>query len=239
MTMNQDLYRPFGDNFSARADDFKASESYRWVRLGIWLMLISYVLMVPFIAYLAHVLMQDRGWLPEVPPEALLMYVIVTFGSGALALVLLVTGALLLRLSPEGDEKAAANRYLWAYGIAIAAAVGGYVLGIHQLDIVRRIAAAYGSYYLLAYFPVLASNRDNSSLTWWADFTNRFLVILIIAAVGMGILAGMKLIPVMATVVILSTLLVVMFFAWIKTLWHALQATRPVAKDFEPDIPFE
>ena len=178
--MNQDLYRPFGDNFSAKAENFRASESYHWVRLGIRLLMIGYVLLFPTVATIAVLVAQKQGLqVPDLPPE----YWTASFILAALAVTLILTGCLLLRLAPEEDERAAASRYLWAYAIAIAATVGSLLLGLHQIDIVRRIATAYGSYYLLAYFPVLAENRDNPSLTWWANFTNRFFLILILSLI--------------------------------------------------------
>ena len=233
--MNQDLYRPFGDHFSAKADDFKASESYRWVRLGIRLLMIGYVLLLPAVAAIAFFVAQEKGLqVPDLPPQ----YFIAPLIAGALAVILILIGCVLLRFAPEEDERAAADRYLWAYGIAIAATAGSSLLGLQPLELVRRIATAYGSYYLLAYFPVLAENRDNPSLTWWANFTNRFFVILIFGAIGMGVLAGMKVIPLMVSVGTLVVMFAVMYVAWMKTLWHALQATRPISKDFEPDNSF-
>ena len=233
--MNQDLYRPFGDHFSAKADDFKASESYRWVRLGIRLLMIGYVLLLPAVAATAFFVAEEKGLqVPDLPPQ----YWIAPLIAGALAVILILIGCVLLRFAPEEDERAAAGRYLWAYGIAIAATAGSSLLGLHQLGIVRRLATAYGSYYLLAYFSVLAENRDNPSLTWWANYINRFFVTLILVSVGMGVLAGMQVVPLIVPVVTLVVMLAVMYAAWMKTLWHALQATRPISKDFEPDNSF-
>jgi len=71
--MNQDLYRPFGDHFSAKADDFKASESYRWVRLGIRLLMIGYVLLLPAVAAIAFLVAQEKGLqVPDLPPQYLI-----------------------------------------------------------------------------------------------------------------------------------------------------------------------
>lgn len=227
--MNQDSFRPFGDHFSATAEDFKASESYRWVRWSIWLLMFGYVLLLPLIAGFVYSIC-DQEMIQRLPTAYLLAFL----SAGSLVLTVIILGSVLLIRSPAEDERAAAKRFLVAYIIAIVSGVLSIGFGFGQLDIVRRIATAYGSFYFVAYFPVLAANRDNESLTWWSNFTNRFLVILVVVGIGLGILAGMKVIPTHVSIAVFSVAAAVLYVAWMKTLWHGLEATRPVAKDFEP-----
>ena len=232
--MNQELYRPFGEKFSAKAEDFQASESYRWVRLGIWLLMIGYVLLLPLIAGTAFTLSKLRGLKPLIDDPNYHGAIIAIALATVAAMTMTVVGCVLLRFSPEEDERAAANKYLIAYGIAFALSALAFFSGVDQLKLVRRIATAYGSFYVLAYFQVLAANRDNWRLIWWSNFTNSFFVVLIFGSIGAGVLMQMQVIPTIVSFALIGGGLAVMYFAWMKTLWHALEATRPVAKDFEP-----
>ena len=197
----------------------------------------GYVLILPFIASVLVTLLQRQDEpikLSFVDDPAYHWFLLAAAILVFVASILIATGFVLLRFSPADDEQKAANKFLIAYGIAVASAVVWIAFDINQLNFVRRIAVAYGTFYLLGYFQVLAANRDNSKLIWWSNFTNGFFVVLILGAILGAVLVGMKVIPTIASLSIFGVAAGVMYFAWMKTLWHALQATRPVAKDFEP-----
>jgi hypothetical protein len=116
--MKEDLFRPFGENFSATAKNFEMSESYRWVRLGVGLLITGYALLVPLLIYWLFFSENAKG-----VPDFILLAALVTIFA---ALSLIVTGSILLRFAPHQDEKTAANKYLIAYGIAIGC--GSFIL---------------------------------------------------------------------------------------------------------------
>ena len=232
--MNQELFRPFGENFSARAEDFQTSESYRWVRLGTWLLMFGYVLILPLIvstAIIDALELEIESLFADSIFRWFLLGAVLSVFAGVL---LIVTGYILLRFSPAENERQAANKFLIAYGITFVIWVPSMFFDLNQLYFVQRIAAAYGTFYLLAYFQVLAANRDNAKLIWWSNFSNVLFLVVIFGGIGARVLAKMQQVPEIVWLVIFGIAFVVMSFAWITTLWHALQATRPAAKDFEP-----
>ena len=201
------------------------SESYRWVRLGVGLLITGYALLVPLLIYWLFFSENAKG-----VPDFILLAALVTIFA---ALSLIVTGSILLRFAPHQDEKTAANKYLIAYGIAIGCAALSYWVGLAQLDLVRRIAAAYGSFYLVGFFPILAENRDNPALTYWANLTNQMFVVLIVAAIGGGLLAGFGVLPIFVLMIAMGIAASLFFIAWMQTLWQAFRATQPIQRDFE------
>lgn len=205
------------------------SESYRGVRLGVGLLIIGYALFVPLMV--CWLFLFDAA--KDIPGIVSLTASLTMFT----ALALIVVGSILLRFAPQQNERTAANKYLIAYAIAIGCACLSYWLGLNQLDLVRRIAAAYGSFYLVGFFPILAENRDNPSLTFWSNLTNSLFVVLFIGAIAGGLLAGMGVLPAFVPLAVVGTVATLFFIAWMQTLWQAFRATQPIQRDFQTNSP--
>ena len=98
MNNNDDRYTPFGEDFSVTSADFTESDSYRWVRNGIYLLIIAYALLIPLSVALPMVASEI------VPIELSPAIMALVIGVMIVGLLLLVAGSLLLLSTPKQNE---------------------------------------------------------------------------------------------------------------------------------------
>lgn len=230
MNNNDDRYTPFGEDFSVTSADFAESDSYRWVRNGIYLLIIAYALLIPLSVALPMVASEI------VPIELSPAIMALVIGVMIVGLLLLVAGSLLLLSTPKQNEKKKIKSFFLCYGIVIVSFVV-WKLGIggNAPRLIQKIAQAYGVYYLIAYFEVLAINQGSEKLYKTVRRVNFSFILMIVMLFGAAFITGVFKLP---PLVFLTALIVVgVFFvlSWMRTLWLAAAVTRHdhVYEEFE------
>lgn len=220
-----DYFRRFDDELPSTQADLQVTESYRGVRVGLYFMIIGYLLCIPALAIL--IFCSQRLDENDINLALLLtgLAAIVTCFS------LIMIGGFFLRNSPQEDERRLANKFLIAMGISIGCTILKWSLGLQILDVVKNIAQAYGTYFLINFFQALAINRKNEALTQTSNLLNTCYAIGIFAILGLmffgKFLGNAAIIAVIALVLFLA----LFYFLWIRTLWLAIKATRFISED--------
>ena len=214
---SDETYQPFGDNPLDYGHRSAESDSYRYVRIGVYLMLAGYSLLIPSVIF---TIFAGRGAVPPAPILIGVALAALFVGMGMLAI-----GCLFLLAAPKANEKQIATRFIVAQGIAVAITIAQrFIPAADALEIVQRLASAYGTYYLINFFQVLAQNRGSLKLLNIAQRLNYgfvALIILSIAAVFFGAAFGVKLVLGLMTIAFGIFLLL-----WFQTLWVAISVTK-------------
>ena len=212
----EQIYQPFGDDLSNSQKHFAESDSYRFVRSGVYLMLAGYVLVIPSVAFSVYTAKNIN--LSAIGIGLFLAALFVGFG-------MLVIGSLLLLASPKQNEKQMARKFLLSQGLAIAIVVSQRLFQAPAiLEIVQRIASAYGTYFMINYFQILANNRGSQKLLNIVQRLNYVFLALIGLAFGAVLLAG----ALGKQVLIWLFLIAGVYFllVWLHTLWVAISVTK-------------
>ena len=251
--MNQESFDPLRENHPSEADDYPTINPYRWVRFGIILLLLAFVLLLPLIAVIGFfanfsIVIPELTQLPnsqrhhyakQTTTGTVFAMIFMSAGiMGLLATLLAAVGCILLRFSPVVNERNTASQFLFAYAIAVVGIVTAMLIGRnspHQeqtLMVVMGwssiIAVVFGSYLLLNFFKVLAANRFDRELIWWSKFVGKFALLAAAVAIGRVVMSTTEVeYASEAFVVIASAITPVFWFACTRTLWLALRATRP------------
>ena len=210
-----DKYRPFGDDFSLTKDDFKVSESYRWVRTGLWLMLISYLL-IPLLVggvVLTFFLMRDQnGVFTGLSGLVYLIFV---------PLILIYVGCFMLLQTPYEAEKQSIKVFLIWTTLGFVGGIGNWFGFLVAAKFVRSLCSTLGMVYLVKYFKILAVTRGSEKLERSSDHLNRMFLALFFLLIG--ILLGLPA-PLIMTLLVIGV--IAFYVVWIRTLWYAIKATE-------------
>jgi len=156
----------------------------------------------------------------------LLGVVLMFLGAGLVGL-----GCLLLLKSPQENERKVVRKILIAYGVAIGCLIAFRVFGFGGLDIIKRIAQAYGMYYLINFFEVLASNRQNEHLQQSSNLLNRLYIFGLVGLFAFSLLGAMLGIPLTWVLVAVAVFGVLFYGLWIRTLLLAIKSTSFIPAD--------
>lgn len=213
----EQTYQPFGQNLDESQQQFAESDSYRFVRTGVYLLLAGYSMLIPSVVF---TIFAGRGAIKPDPVVTGLFVAGLFVGVGMLGI-----GSLFLLASPKTNEKQMARKFIIAQGIAVAIGISQrFFPAAGTMEIVQRIASGYGTYFMISFFQILAINRGSHRLLKIAQRLNHGFIVLIVVAVGSGVLAG----ALGVKSILFLFLIVCGFFLllWFQTLWVAISITK-------------
>ena len=216
-------YRPFGDDYFATRDDFRQSDSYAIVRVGLWLLIAGYVLLP--LVFVAIVVIQVMQQVPADDGVGVALHLI-WIPIGAIG-----TGFLLLLNSPHENERGHIQKF-WLLTVGgLIARFGGLMVGVgFGGRAVASLLSAYAMLSLIQYFVTLAENRSNAALAASASRLN-WCYIAMFGCLVLAFVAGGVAMPKPILFSVVGLTLLVCYLVWLHTLWLALRATLPVAAD--------
>jgi len=220
-----DYFQNHDDVLPSTQADFQVTESYRWVRIGLFCLLAGYIVFAPGIVLtLAYSALNANG-----QPNILILLLGAAFG--LLGIVMIGIGGLFLLKSPQENERAAIRKVFIAYGIAIGCVIAIRLFDLGGLEIGKRIAQAYGTWFLINYFEVLAANRENELLQRSSNLLNRLYIIGILAILAMSFVGAALGVPLGFAMAIVAIFGVAFYALWLRTIWLAIKATRFIPSD--------
>ncbi len=221
MNNDENPYAAFGKEFSVTSADFAESDSYRWVRNGIYLLIIAYALLFPLSIVLPMVTKE------LIPVDLAPTIMALVIGAMIVGLLLLVAGSLLLLSTPKQNEKKKIKWFFLCYGIVIVSFfVWKLGIGGNAPRLIQKIAQAYGVYFLIAYFEVLAINQGSEKLYKTVRSVNFSFILMLVMLFGASFIVGVFKLP--QPVFLIALIAVGAFFvlSWMRTLWLAAAVTR-------------
>lgn len=220
-----DNFRRFDAELPSTQADFRVTESYRAVRIGLYFMIAGYLLFVPGFAFLIIFQQQIIG--NNADPINLILGI-----AGVVAcLLLIMIGGFFLRKSPQYNERAFVNKFLIAILVSIGCIILKRTLGIKAFDIVKSIAQAYGTYFLINFLQVLAVNRQNDALKKSSKLLGNCYNIGLLALLSLVFVGPALGNAVTVVLMAVAVFFVVFYYLWIRTLWIAIKATGFIASD--------
>ena len=222
-------YDNYDDGAPSTQADFQVAESYRWVRTGLYFLLTAYVIFVPGIVFLVLC----RSVFADT--EGVVLMLLASTIALLVGMTLLIVGGLLLRTAPCQNEKNEANKFLIAFAIAFGCSFVSWVVELPVLDVIKQIARAYGTYFLIQFFEVLGRNRQNESLERLSSFLNQFYIVGILFLLGFSFF-GKALGALFGIAALAFIVFVVVFYVlWMRMLWLAIKSTHFISSDVVRD----
>lgn len=218
-----DYLRKFDDSLPSTQADFHVSESYRWVRIGMYCLMAGYLVLLPG---LVVTVLQTALFAKPETLVLLLGVASIFLGAGLIAL-----GGVFLLKSPQQNERETIQKFFIAYGIAIGCVILSRVFDIGGLGIVKNISQAYGTYFLINFFEVLAANRQNETLQRSSSLLNRWYIFGLMGLFAISLVGGMLGIPLAIILIALAVFGVAFYVLWIRTLWLAIKSTSFIRSD--------
>ena len=159
---------------------------------------------------------------PQMLPLLVLYLPAVLATSGVLAI-----GALFLLGTPKANEREKIKKFLMCYVIVFAIfAISKFVDLGNLARPIRNIASAYGTFYLIAFFQVLAENRGSFKLRRIVAILNRSFVILIVGTIACVILTAVLKLPGWISITFVLFVGLGFYINWMRTLWTAMAVTQ-------------
>lgn len=224
-----DLYQNFDEDIPSTQADFQVAESYRWVRTGLHFLLAAYLIFVPGIVFLILCRTAFAN------ADGVLIMLLASTMALLVGMALLIIGGVLLRFAPRQNERNEINKFLISYAISFGCLFVSWFVKFQGLDIAKNIAQAYGTFYLIQFFTVLAINRHNAALERLSLLIHKWYVIGILALLAFSFVG--KALGIFAVVALLGLAIfaVVFYVMWLRTLWLAIKSTHFISSDVVRD----
>lgn len=188
---------------------------YRPINLALKLLFACYLILPPMVVTIYVALLNNNISL-------MLLAVVGLLPAG---LVILASSFALL-LTPKNNEKAAVSKYLWCLGIGIALTLTSRFLGgVWAMDLLKKVAQAYSTYYLIGYFEALAFNFQSFRLADCSHALKQVYVVGLLALIGVMAVSSFFQLPMFAVTTIIAGYCVGFLFHWLRTVWTAMRVT--------------
>jgi len=222
-----DIYRPFGEEFSATKDEIETRKhEYRFVNIGAWMNMIAYSCFVPVAALVIGC-----------------FYAVDDFEKLDISIQLLLVGSLLLSVfvsvifmcgaavfflfAPEQDEKLKARKYITFCVLAPIASVVLKFLGLGIAGaLLQNILSGLAVLALIELFQFVGKNIENDTLESNAIGFKRFytfwVILIFLLFCGNLIAGGFG--QIFGPIILLLIAIFLSRFIWL--MWAVVAATR-------------